>query len=108
MSVVISPSFEGKIMALQLYRRYRKECEAGGAVDSQSGRFEEGRRGWKHCASPIHATGSIAGKFSRQSTGEWDWEQAKSVATAWESAGSWPSEGSQPEPKPAPVVCCSA
>ncbi len=30
MSVVISPSFEGKIMALQLYRRYRKECEAGG------------------------------------------------------------------------------
>jgi hypothetical protein len=31
-------------MALQLYRRHRKECKAGRPEDSKSGQFEEGRR----------------------------------------------------------------
>ena len=34
-------------MALRLYRRHRKECEAGPPEDFKSGEFEEGRRGWK-------------------------------------------------------------
>lgn len=91
-------------MALQLYRRHRTECKAGRPEDSKSGQFEEGRRGWKRCACLIHATGSIAGKFSRQSTGKWDWEQANSIAAAWESAGSWPPKGTSPEPKPAQAL----
>jgi len=32
-------------MALQLYRRHRKECEAGRLEDFKSGQFEEGFRG---------------------------------------------------------------
>jgi hypothetical protein len=60
-------------MALQLYRRHRKECEVGRPEDSKSGQFEEGRRGWKRCACLVHASGSIAGKFKRQSTWERDW-----------------------------------
>lgn len=76
-------------MALKLYRRHRKECEAGHPEDSKSGEFEEGRRGWKRCGCPIHASGNIRGKFKRQSTSEWDWDAAKSVAAQWESAGAW-------------------
>jgi hypothetical protein len=63
----------------QLYRRHRKECGAGHPEDSKSGQFEEGRRGWKRCASPIHASGAIADKFSRQPTGECDWDDAKAA-----------------------------
>jgi lactoylglutathione lyase len=50
-------------MALKLYRRHRKECEAGHPEDSKSGEFEEGRRGWKRCGCPIHASGNIRGKL---------------------------------------------
>jgi hypothetical protein len=57
-------------MALQVYRRHRKERKSGHPEDSKSGQFEEGRRGWKHCACLIHATGSVAGKFRRQATAE--------------------------------------
>jgi hypothetical protein len=53
-------------MALQLYRRHRKECESGHAEDSKSGQFEEGRRGWKRCACMIHASGTLGGKFKRR------------------------------------------
>jgi integrase len=89
-------------MPLQLYRRHRKECEAGRPEDSKSGQFEEGRRGWRRCACPIHASGTIAGKFSRQSTGERDWDDAKAVAAAWQSARSWSPECSEPKPAPVP------
>ena len=43
-------------MALQLYRRHRKECEADRPEDSRSGQFEEGRRGWKRCSCLIHVS----------------------------------------------------
>lgn len=76
-------------MALRLYRRHRKECEAGHPEDFKSGEFEEGRRGWKRCSCPIHASGNIRGKFKRQSTGRWEWDAAQSVAAQWESAGAW-------------------
>ena len=36
-------------MPVKLYRRHRKECEAGHPEDFTSGEFEEGRRGWKRC-----------------------------------------------------------
>ena len=53
-------------MALKLYRRHRKECEAKHPEGHRTGEFEESRRGWKHCACLIHATGSINGKFNRR------------------------------------------
>jgi integrase len=90
-------------MALQLYRRHCKECKGNHAEDSKSGQFEEGRRGWKRCDCLIHASGTIAGKFKRQSTGEWEWEKANSVATTWMAVGSWAPGASQPEPPEIPA-----
>lgn len=74
---------------LRLYRRHRKECEAGHPEDSRSGEFEEHRRGWKRCACPVHVSGSLGGKFKRQSTGQWEWDAAREVAAKWESAVVW-------------------
>jgi hypothetical protein len=53
-------------MALTLYRRHRKECEANYPEDFCSGEFEEGRRGWKKCACIIHVSGTLGGKSSRK------------------------------------------
>jgi hypothetical protein len=38
-------------MALQLYRRHRKECKAGHPEDSKSGQFEEGR--FRYAPAPL-------------------------------------------------------
>jgi hypothetical protein len=78
-------------MALQLYRRHRKECEAGRTEDSRSGQFEEGRKGWKRCSCLIHISGTLAGNFKRQSTGQWKWEETVAIKAEWEKAGSWSS-----------------
>jgi len=59
------PYFEGKIMVLRLYWRHSKECKKERPEDSKSGEFEESRRGWERCGCLIHASGTIAGKFSR-------------------------------------------
>jgi hypothetical protein len=84
-------------MALQLYRRHRGEREAGRSEDSKRGHFEEGRRGWKRCACLIHASGSIDGKFKRQSTWARDWEKAHTVVAGWLKSGSWPSNAPHAE-----------
>lgn len=104
MVVMMGPNYEGTIMALQLYRRHRKECEAERPEDFKSGPLEEGRRGWKKCSCLIHASGSIAGKSGRRSTGERDWEKAHTAAGQWVTARSWLSDGllAEPEPVPAP------
>ncbi len=87
-------------MALQLYRRHRKECEADRPEDSRSGQFEEGRRGWKRCSCLIHVSGTLDGKFRRQSTGCWTWDDAKGRAVEWEKAGSWLAETPLPSSSP--------
>jgi hypothetical protein len=79
-------------MALILYRRHRKECEAGYAEDLRSGEFDETRRGCKKCGCLIHASGTLAGKFSRKQTGKATWEDAKAFAAVWEKARSWDAE----------------
>ena len=84
-------------MSLKLYRRHRKECEGKHSEDERTGEFEEGRRGWKRCACIIHAAGTIGGKFNRRQTGQTDWESAKTVTAAWETAGTW---GEAPAPQP--------
>ena len=88
-------------MALRIYRRHRKECEGRRPEDTRSGEFEEGRRGWKKCACLIHVSGTLGGKFNRRQTGKSDWEEAKALAAAWETADSWEGRG---EPTPAPVT----
>jgi integrase len=90
-------------MALKLYRRHRKECEGKHPEDARTGEFEEGRRGWKRCACIIHAAGTLQGKFNRRQTGQTDWDAAKALAAAWERAGSWNGEVSQPELLPEPT-----
>jgi hypothetical protein len=52
-------------MALKLYRRHRKGCEAGLPEDARTGEVEERRRGWKRCGCLIHASGSLGGQFNR-------------------------------------------
>jgi site-specific recombinase XerD len=91
-------------MALQLYRRHRKGCKTGRPEDFKSGKLEEGRRGWKRCNCLIHASGTLGGKFNRQSTGEWEWGKAEGLVAVWQTAGAWPSEIMQPKPEPPPVL----
>src|SRR5271166_2237206 len=79
-------------MALNLYRRHRKECEGGHPEDTRSGEFEEGRRGWKKCACLIHVSGTLGGKFNRKQTGKSNWDEAKTIVGAWEKAGAWDSK----------------
>lgn len=86
-------------MPLTLYRRHRKGCEGGHTEDSRSGEFEEGRRGWKRCACVIHASGTIAGKFSRKQTGKSDWDEARGISAAWEKERSWRREKAAPTPQ---------
>jgi hypothetical protein len=76
-------------MALNLYRRHRKECEGSHSEDTRTGRFEEGRRGWKKCACAIHVSGTLGGKFSRRQTGTADWDEAKALVALWQQSGSW-------------------
>lgn len=90
-------------MGLILYRRHRKECEAGHAEDVRSGEFDQTRRGWKKCGCLIHASGTLGGKFKRKQTGKGTWEEAKAVAAIWEKARSWDTD--EPEPgAPVPSV----
>ena len=82
-------------MGLQLYRRHSKACKAKRPEDSRTGKFEEGRRGWKKCSCQIFASGALGGKFKRQCTEKWEWEKAEKLAAEWEEAGSWPNGSKQ-------------
>ena len=82
-------------MALNLYRRHRRDCEAGRAEDSTSGEFAERARGWKRCACVIFVSGTLAGRFSRKRTGATTWDEARAYAAAIEAVGSW---SGQPAP----------
>lgn len=90
-------------MALKLYRRHRKECEAGLPEDARTGEVEERRRGWKKCACLIHASGTLSGRFNRKQTGKTDWGEAKAVAEKWEASQSWDGTAPSPQrPEPPP------
>ena len=55
--------------------------------ESRSGEFEERKRGWKRCACIIFASGTLAGKFKRKSTGQNDWERAREIVSGWKDWG---------------------
>ena len=76
-------------MALNLYRRHRRDCEAGRAKDSTSGEFEERARGWKRCACVIFVSGTLAGRFHRKRTGATTWDEARAYSAAVATLGSW-------------------
>jgi len=74
---------------MQLYRRHRRDCKTGHPEDSTSGEFEERRETFKRCDCPIFATASINKRRRRQSTNQWQWEAAKTVAADWEKSENW-------------------
>jgi integrase len=83
-------------MTLSLYRRHRRDCKAGHPEEFHTGEFDERKKGWKRCACPIFASGTLAGRSRRQSTGRWEWTDAKAVAQAWERVGAWDGTPSLP------------
>jgi len=54
---------------------------------------------------PFHASGTLAGKFSRKSTGVTDWEKAKELVSSWKT---WDGEVPLPVPEPIPLPAPSA
>lgn len=76
-------------MALHLYRRHRADCVAGHREDSKSSALEERRKGWRRCECAIHVSGTLAGRFSRRSTGRADWDGARECVDALETSGAW-------------------
>ncbi len=89
-------------MSLNLYRRHRRDCTAGHPEDSLSSELEERRKGWKRCECPLTASGTLAKKYRRQSTGEWEWDAAKAVVRNWEQAGRWGKAVPPPPPAAEP------
>jgi integrase/recombinase XerD len=85
-------------MTLALYRRHRRDCKARHSEDARTGEFEERKKAFKRCDCPIFASGTLGRKFCRQSTGQWDWSDAKAIARQWEAAKSWANEPVPPAP----------
>jgi hypothetical protein len=40
---------------------------------------------------PIFASGTVAGKALRKTTGQWEWDKARVIAAKFEAQGSWSS-----------------
>jgi integrase len=91
-------------VAINLYRRHRKDCEACRAENSTSGEFNERSKGWKRCACVIFASGTLAGRFSRKRTGKTTWEEARAWATQLDESGSWDGNVPSPQPEPPPAT----
>jgi len=87
-------------MALALYRRHRRDCKAYHPEELRTSEYDERKKGWGRCDCPIFLSGTLQGAFKRQSTGKWEWEDARLIASELERAGSW--RGSAPG-LPAPL-----
>jgi hypothetical protein len=83
-------------MKLSLYRRHRRDCKAGHPEELHTSEFDERKKGWKRCACPIFVSGTLAGRSRRQSTGRWEWDDARTITDALEQAGRW--DGTLPPP----------
>lgn len=91
-------------MELNLYRMHLRDgkCLAKHPERSTSYQQQENRRGWKTCACPIQASGTLGGKFARKSTGKTTWEEAKAWAKIREDNNSWDGPPPEPPSRPAP------
>src|SRR4029077_9355894 len=90
-------------MALNLYRRHRRDCSAGHPEESRSGELDERKKSWRRCSCPIFASGTLQGKFKRQTTGHWEWTPAKTVVTEFERIGTWGKVDPPPQAVPSTV-----
>jgi integrase len=84
---------------LSVYRRHKRDCKAGHPHELRTNEFDERKKGWKRCSCPIFASGTLGGRSRRQSTGQWEWDNAKAKAAAWDQAGAWGGENVAPPPK---------
>jgi integrase/recombinase XerD len=89
-------------MALALYRRHRRGCKAGHREEARTSEYDERKKGFRRCECLIFVSGSLDKKFRRQTTGRWEWDEARAIAARWESAGSWDAP-SPPFPATEPV-----
>ncbi|HEY8671336.1 MAG TPA: hypothetical protein VIL63_10890, partial [Terriglobales bacterium] len=89
-------------------RRHRRDCKAGHSEDTKSSDLEERKKGWRQCGCPIFASGSIDRNFRRQSTGQWEWADAKTIAVHWEASQSWDGKPKALSAGPAKEQSCIA
>jgi len=87
---------------LSVYRRHKRNCKAGHPKDFRSNEFEERRKGFKKCSCPIFASGTLSGISRRETTGRWEWDDAKAIAAAWDAAGTWGKADPTPAVPPPP------
>jgi site-specific recombinase XerD len=95
-------------MALTLYRRHRRECIAGHQHNSFSTEFEERKRGWTRCECPIVVSGTLQKKFKRHSTNLWQWDDARAIASQFETVGTWDGVAPVAAPVSAPIPDANA
>lgn len=83
-------------MSLNLYRRHRSRCKGNHEHNSQTGEYDEKKKGWKQCICPIFASGALPGnpKF-RKCTECIEWDAARAAAARFQAE----AEG-QPTPPP--------
>src|ERR1700733_1856978 len=67
-------------VALNLYRRDRRDCKGGHSEDHLSSEFDERKKGWKRCECPIIVSGTLRRKFKRKTTGQWEWDAARAIS----------------------------
>lgn len=91
-------------MALNLYRRHGSHCAGGRALHDRTYEPDELRRGWRKCACPIYASGTLAGRFRRKNTESLGWVEAKAIVDEWQRTGSWDGAVERPVPANVPPV----
>lgn len=69
---------------LNLYRRHGAACQGNHPEGSHSSEFDERKRSWKLCGCTVCVSGTLAGKFIRRTTKRTNWDEARTVADAWE------------------------
>jgi len=74
---------------LALYRRHRRDCKGSHAEELRTSEYDERKKGWRRCECPIFLSGTLHGKFKRQTTGKWEWDEARLAAAEWETLGRW-------------------
>src|SRR5262249_40151068 len=74
---------------LNLYRRHGRKCAAKHPEGSFTYEPDEKRRTAKKCSCPIHASGTLNGKFRRQNTRATEWNVAKQVLAPQQAVESW-------------------
>jgi hypothetical protein len=83
---------------LNLNRRHKRDCIAGHPEGSLTPESDERRdRKRAKCGCYIFVSGTLLGKFKRQTTAHWEWEPARLVMDARAAVGSW-DEAATPLP----------